>query len=90
MAFHVRNLFTRKNKPTLKRNNRGSRNLLASATRNKNMKNRRVRNFVNMRILNDLEGYEILYQAPANIKNDVRKYLNSMGMLNDMNNYLSR
>ena len=77
MAFRVRNLFTRKNKPALKRsNNKASRNLTRK-------NNNAAYNFVTERLSSNLTGSEIRRQAQnknANMRNRIHKVLNNMGM----------
>ena len=85
MAFHMRNLLTRKNnsknknRPTLKRNNRGSRNLTGNVRR----RNAAAAKFVNERLGYNLSGNEIRRQA-QNKNQDTRKriknILENMGM----------
>lgn len=67
-------------KKTLKRNNRGSRNLTRNANRNTN---RKAQTFVNQRLQYNLTGSEIRNQARnmnASVQNRIDQILNTMGM----------
>jgi hypothetical protein len=71
---------TRKNRPSLKRNNRGSRNLTGNLNRRSN---RAAMNFINQRLASNLNGNEIRRQAAnknQTMRNRINRMLNNMGM----------
>lgn len=89
MAFHFRNPFSRKNKSKTLKRGVGSRNL---TSKNRNSANRNKQNNAERIIVKLFEkksGEEILAEAPANIKDHVRKGLINHGLLKNNTKKLS-